>query len=46
MRALLNTSLLPKVLISLRTCIEVVPVEVQEHMNGSANYPRVQGQEE
>jgi hypothetical protein len=30
MRPLLNTSLLPKALISLRTCVEVVPVEVWE----------------
>jgi hypothetical protein len=41
MRPLLNASLLPKALISLRTCIEVVPVGVQEHVNGLANYPRV-----
>jgi hypothetical protein len=32
MRPLLNASLLPKALISLRTCVEVVPVEVQEHV--------------
>jgi hypothetical protein len=36
MRPLLNASLLPKVLISLCTCVEVVPIEVQEHVGRSS----------
>jgi hypothetical protein len=35
MRPLLNASLLPKALISLRTCVEVVPIEVQERVGRS-----------
>jgi hypothetical protein len=46
MRSLLNASLLPKVLISLCTCVEVVPVEVQECVEGSVEYLRVQRQGE
>jgi hypothetical protein len=41
MRPLLNTSLLPKVLISLCTCVEVVPVKVWEHVGRSSRVSEV-----